>query len=73
MLETFLGKDSEKKVSEADLNAISEPYRVKNEWELVDPLNLFAKIQAMEADIDAFEADVDVRLSISNSVTYIEV
>lgn len=73
MLETFLGKDSEKKVSEADLNAISEPYRAKNEWELVDPLNLFAKIQAMEADIDAFEADVDVRLSISNSVTYIEV
>lgn len=73
MLETFLGKDSEKKVSEADLNAISEPYRAKNEWELVDPLNLFTKIQAMEADIDAFEADVDVRLSISNSVTYIEV
>jgi len=73
MLETFLGKDSEKKVSEADLNAISEPYRAKNEWELVDPLNLFAKIQALEADIDAFEADVDVRLSISNSVTYIDV
>lgn len=73
MLETFLGKDSEKKVSEADLNAISEPYRAKNEWELVDPLNLYAKIQAMDADIDAFEADVDVRLSISNSVTYIEV
>ena len=73
MLETFLGKDSEKKVSEADLNAISEPYRAKNEWELVNPLNLYAKIQAMDADIDAFEADVDVRLSISNSVTYIEV
>jgi len=73
MLETFLGKDSEKKVSEADLNAISEPYRAKNEWELVDPLNLYANIQAMEAEIDAFEADVDVRLSISNSVTYIEV
>ena len=73
MLETFLGKDSEKKVSEADLSAISDPYRAKNEWELVDPLNLYAEIQALEAKIDAFEADVDVRLSISNSVTYIEV
>ena len=73
MLETFLGKDSEKKVSEADLSAISDPYREKNEWELVDPLNLYAEIQALEAKIDAFEADVDVRLSISNSVTYIEV
>lgn len=73
MLETFLGKDSEKKVSEADLSAISDPYRAKNEWELVDPLNLYAEIQALEAKIDAFEAEVDVRLSISNSVTYIEV
>ena len=73
MLETFLGKDSEKKVSEADLSAISDPYREKNEWELVDPLNLYAEIQALEAKIDAFEAEVDVRLSISNSVTYIEV
>ena len=73
MLETFLGKDSEKKVSEADLSAISDPYRAKNEWELVDPLNLYVEIQALETKIDAFEADVDVRLSISNSVTYIEV
>ena len=73
MLETFLGKDSEKKVSEADLSAISDPYRAKNEWELVDPLNLYAEIQTLEAKIDAFEAEVDVRLSISNSVTYIEV
>ena len=73
MLETFLGKDSEKKVSETDLSTISDPYRAKNEWELIDPLNLYEKIQTLESAIDAFEADVDVRLSISNSVTYIEV
>lgn len=73
MLETFLGKDSEKKVSETDLSTISDPYRAKNEWELVDPLGLYQKIQDLEAQIDAFEAEVDVRLSVSNSVTYIEV
>jgi len=73
MLETFLGKDSEKKVSETDLSTISDPYRAKNEWELIDPLGLYEKIQTLESAIDAFEADVDVRLSISNSVTYIEV
>lgn len=73
MLETFLGKDSDKKVSESDLSAISDPYREKNEMELVDPLDLYSKITELEDRIDAFEADVDVRLSISNSVTYIEV
>ena len=73
MLETFLGKDSDKKVSESDLSAISDPYREKNEWELIDPLDLFTKIGELEDEIDCFEADVDVRLSVSNSVTYIEV
>ena len=73
MLETFLGKDSDKKVSESDLSTISDPYREKNEWELIDPLDLFTKISELEDEIDRFEADVDVRLSVSNSVTYIEV
>ena len=73
MLESFLGKDSEKKVSETDLSTISDQYREKNEYELVDPLGLYELIQKLEADIDAFETDVDVRLSVSNSVTYIEV
>lgn len=73
MLETFLGKDSEKKISETDLSTISDPYREKNEFELIDPLNLYEKIQDLESQIDAFEAEVDTRLSISNSITYIEV
>lgn len=73
MLETFLGKDSDKKVSESDLSAISDPYRAKNEWELIDPLDLYNEIHELEKEIDEFLADVDTRLSISNSVTYIEV
>lgn len=73
MLEAFLGKDSDKKVSETDLSVISDQYRNKNEWELVDPLDLYTKMTALGAQIDAFEADVDIRLSISNSITYIEV
>ena len=73
MLEAFVGIDSDKKVSEADLAAISEPYRAKNEWVIVDPLDLYKKIQSLEAEIDAFEAEVDVKLTISNSITYIEV
>ena len=73
LLETFLGKDSEKKVSETDLSTISDPYREKNEYELVDPLGLYELIQKLEDEINVFESEVDVRLSVSNSVTYIEV
>ena len=73
MLEGFLGKDSDKKVSEMDLATISDPYRIRNEWELVDPINTYDKIQKLEEMINTFEAEVDVRLSISNSITYIEI
>ena len=73
MLNTFLGKDSEKKVSEGDLAAISDPYREKNEWALVDPLDLYGEITRLDNEIAAFKAEVDVKLSVSNSVTYIEV
>lgn len=73
MLETFLGKDSDKKVNETDLSAISDPYREKNEYELVDPIDLYSKIEKLENLIDTFLAEVDVRLSVSNSVTYIEI
>ena len=73
MLEGFLGKDSDKKVSEQELASISDPYRAKNEFDLVDPLNLYEKIQLLEEEINAFEAEVDVKLSISNSTTYIEI
>lgn len=73
LLEGFLSKDSDKKVSESDLAAISEPYREKNEFHLVDPLNLYEKIQKLEDEISRFEAEVDVKLSISNSITYIEI
>ena len=73
MLEGFLGKDSDKKVSEQELASISDPYRAKNEFDLVDPLGLYEKIQLLEEEINAFEAEVDVKLSISNSTTYIEI
>ena len=73
MLESFLGKDSDNKVSEQELASITDPYKAKNEYELVDPLGAYEKIKALEAEIEAFKADVDTRLSISNSTTYIEI
>lgn len=73
MLEAYIGKDGDKKITEADLEVIIKPYREKNEWELIDPLDLLRKIEELGAEIDAFESNVDVALSMSNAVTFIEV
>lgn len=71
MLETFMGKDSDKRPSKEDQAAIVEPYREKNEWELVDPLDITKVIEELETGIDAFEAEVDTRLAVCNAVTMI--
>ena len=73
MLETYVGKDSDKKISEIDLSVISDPYRAKNEFELVDPIKIADKIKELEDFIDGFESEVDVKHAISNSNTHIEI
>ena len=73
MLESFVGKDSDKKVDKNDLDNIASTYRLANEFELVDPLNIADKITELESYISGFEGAVDTSLSISNSITYIEV
>lgn len=73
LLMTLIEKDSDKKLSKEDQEAVEKPYREKNEFEFVDPLSLYAKIQALEADIDGFKSNVDTVLVLSNATTYIEV
>lgn len=73
LLTTLIGKDSDKKLSKEDQEAVEKPYREKNEFEFVDPLGLYEKIQALEADIDGFKSNVDTVLVLSNATTFIEV
>ena len=73
MIMAFVSKDSDKKLSPDDLKALSEPYRHDNEWGLLDPLDICEKIKLLEGQIDGFESAVDTQLSISNSITFIEV
>ena len=73
LLTTLIGKESDKKLSKEDQEAVEKPYREKNEFELVDPLGLYEKIQALEADIDGFKSNVDTVLVLSNATTFIEV
>lgn len=72
LISTLIGKDTAKKLDEADQNAVEAPYRAKNEFELVNPLGLLDVITAMETEIDEFESTVDGRLTLSNATTFIE-
>lgn len=64
LIVTLVGKDSDKKLSKDDQEAVERPYRDKNEFEFIDPLRLYDKIQALEADIDGFTSNVDTALSL---------
>ena len=73
LLTTLVGKDSDKKLNKEDQEAVEKPYREKNDFEFIDPLGLYEKIQALEADIDGFKSNVDTVLVLSNATTFIEV
>lgn len=73
LLETFTGKETDKKITKEDQAAITEPYREKNEFELVDPLEIYSKMQNLEAEIDGFQSNVNTVLVLSNATTFIEI
>lgn len=72
LLNSLVGKDSNKAITEESQNAIEKPYRENNEFELVDPLNIYEKVQMLQDDISGFEANVDTVLAISNATTFVE-
>lgn len=52
---------------------MSETYMANNGWGMFDPLDLSEKIKALDEQIDGFEKDVDIALSMSNAITTIEI
>ena len=64
---------SSKEVNKDSQEAIEKPYRAKNEFEFIDPIGIWDKIEALEADIDGFKASVDTTLSVANATSFIEV
>lgn len=73
LLSTLIGKDTAKKISKEDLEAIERPYRDNNEYCLVDPIDIHEQILALEAEIDGFLSNCDTALVLSNATTFIEV
>jgi len=71
MLTAELGKD--KRTDPEIIRSLTEGYRKANMAVLNDPLDLAAVIEKMEESISAFEAEVDITLSESNSRTMITV
>lgn len=72
LIQTLVGKDSDKKIEKDAIEAIEKPYREKNEWELVDPIKIFDEMLKLEAEIDGFNSEVDTKLVLSNATTFIE-
>ncbi|MNF53499.1 hypothetical protein D3C84_348830 [compost metagenome] len=71
LIETAVGKD--RKVDEAEISAITVPFRDANSAKLVDPANVQQQIDHLDADITAFQMEVDYALSEANATTLIDV
>lgn len=73
LIATLVGKDSDKKLTKDDQEAIERPYRDKNEWEFVDPIGILDKITELESEIEGFKSNIDSTLVLSNATSTIEV
>jgi len=74
-LETYLinilgNKD---KQSPEEVKLHTETFMKRNEFEIIDPLNIKQQIEKLSNRIEEFESEVDAVLSESNATTFIEV
>lgn len=72
MINTMCGKDASKASGAKDSELIVS-YRKQNEFSVLDPLKIEAKINELEKYIDEFKSSVDEILQISNCCTYVEI
>ncbi|MER1987574.1 MAG: hypothetical protein ABS949_08580 [Solibacillus sp.] len=74
-LETYLinilGNKDKQSPDEVKLH--TETFMKRNEYELIDPMNIKKIIETLTAEIEEFESEVDAVLSESNATTFIEI
>ena len=73
LIETQLSGDGKQRADKTDIEAFTAPYRKQREFAIVDPLSIESKIRDLDSKIDAFEAEVDTKLNVSNALTTIEI
>lgn len=71
LLHSELGKDV--KTSPETITALTNSFRENNKVELVNPLDLTARVRELEDEIESFETNVDWVLSETNGKTLIAV
>lgn len=72
LAEAALQKDNIK-INDGDAVAITDPYIKKNQFLLVDPLEVEKLIGSMQREVDDFETEIDAVLSEINAITTIEI
>ena len=65
-------KDSKMSVDSEAMKALRKTYIENNTYDLVDPMDIAKVIEALDAEINEFNAEVDAALSVSNALTVIE-
>ena len=54
------------------MKALRQTYIENNTYDLIDPLDIAKVMEALDAEINEFNAEVDAALSVSNALTVIE-
>ena len=70
---TAIYGQKEGKTATADIEKVRKDFLEANSYEIVDPINVQDKVEALRQKIDAFMADVDSALSVSNALTEITI
>ena len=65
-------KDSKMSVDSDAMKALRQTYIENNTYDLLDPLDIAKVMEALDAEINEFNAEVDAALSCSNALTVIE-
>jgi hypothetical protein len=73
LLEASFGKEGKQKTSPEEVDAIANPFKEQNQYEVINPLELQNKIKEFRDEIEGFMMEVDFTLTTSNSLTMIKI
>ena len=65
-------KDAKMSVDSDAMKVMRQNYIDNNKYDMLDPLGVAKIIEALDAEINEFNAEVDAALSVSNALTVIE-
>lgn len=73
LLNNTFGRENRTKITSEEIEAISNPYKAQNEFDVLDVLKIANKIKELKDDILNFKSEVDNVLTESNVLTKITI